>query len=349
MTIEFNKNSADKFLETFAECWFENKDLVYLAVVRSIKRKPLFNIQIGIKANDYLNTKLLNHTDIPLNCKLNEDELKSFNISEKIGNRINKNQKITVPVDYVEKVTLQHIAKHKIRPMVAGCGIEAHSNSNTHGTLGAFLKISTFDETFLITNFHVLFEFGEIKNELIFQPNNSTNDFSNVIGKYKFGIFGKTKNETYLDVAFIELLNNKHLKNIRTNGFIWSDSDLDKEEPYIKGIELPKCGMDVEIYGMSSGLSKGKIISDNAYVRIEDNSFKNQNKVFKKQILISKISKPGDSGSILINSNTHKAVGLLFAGDNKNISIANDITQIFDAQYLINNQEEKINLKTFLT
>jgi hypothetical protein len=102
--------------------------------------------------------------------------------------------------------------------------------------------------------------------------------------------------------------------------------------------------------GKTTGISKTKKVrSLNAMVRIKDAYLNSQKRIFKRQLLLKQISLSGDSGSLLIDADTNKAIGLIHSGDNTHISIANNIDHIFDQIHDFNREERRIQLNKFLT
>lgn len=213
---------------------------------------------------------------------------------------------------------MQVTDKH-IRPVSGGCGI-GHEFSPAFGTLGAILHLKYIDAKYIISNYHVLSNKNFKEDNLIFQPatvHSRMVDYKNVIAKLKYGHFGD-----YVDVAFAEVLYDDEVEA----GTIWNNDP-------INGIGIPKINDEVEKSGMRTKTTCGKIRSTNAYVKFKNPWRKNDKKVIlQKQILTTKMSDKGDSGSILLNKN-REAVGLLIGGDKKNFSIYNNFKYIFNSDY----------------
>lgn len=205
-------------------------------------------------------------------------------------------------------------------------GINIGNKSNYSGTLGALIKLHGFnDEIFILSNHHVLTGFNFDKNRLISQPHRDNLSYGfnreDVIAQVKFGHYGK-----YIDVAFAKLL----------------DVPYYKSRTYINNINAPqgietdtniKIGESVYKIGAMTGKSSGKIKSKNAYFRFNASSSSNKPITLKKQLLLTNMSKPGDSGSIVVNSYSKKAVGLIMGGDSNNYTIANQFKFIFHDSY----------------
>lgn len=93
-----------------------------------------------------------------------------------------------------------------------------------------------------------------------------------------------------------------------------------------KGTVLPYIADDVVKVGRTSELTKGSIISIGATVKL---SMDETQYLFVNQIITTKMSSAGDSGSILFDKNTN-AVGLLIGGSNSQ-SLFNPIDAVLDS------------------
>ncbi|MFC2055529.1 hypothetical protein ACFLV7_14715 [Chloroflexota bacterium] len=95
----------------------------------------------------------------------------------------------------------------------------------------------------------------------------------------------------------------------------------------ITGITQAALSMPVRKSGRTTGLMSGQILVLDTTINVEYGS--GRNATFEGQILTSPISKGGDSGSLLVASDSRRAVGLLFAGSNE-ASIHNPIQVVLD-------------------
>lgn len=219
-----------------------------------------------------------------------------------------------------------------IRPAIGGCGIGY--NYYKSGTMGALLLCKEIEDTkLLITNYHVVFDSPNfVRDKLIFQPSPSDGDmdYCNIIGKVQYGHFGK-----YVDVALVEIVDDK----------LVGTGTLSDKNP-IKGIDTPKINDLIFKTGASSCVEKGVIRSTNTYVKFKSPWKSSKYEILEKQILSTNISKDGDSGSIIINENTGKAVGLLIGGDDLTFSIHNNFEYIFNKKYNKNYKNMK-NIEFF--
>ena len=106
-------------------------------------------------------------------------------------------------------------------------------------------------------------------------------------------------------------------------------SDVDYEpNVHTTGVMVPQVKQSVVKSGARTGFSTGTIESVNVtvtvgygfgQVRLED------------QIVTNLIGWRGDSGSLVLDKKTNKAVGLLFAGDGKAHNVHNDINNVMNA------------------
>ncbi|HMD87748.1 MAG TPA: hypothetical protein VKF38_01170 [Anaerolineaceae bacterium] len=96
----------------------------------------------------------------------------------------------------------------------------------------------------------------------------------------------------------------------------------------ISGTLPASLGLLVRKSGRSTGLTTGSVIVVDATVSVDYEA--GQSAHFDNQILTSPMSKPGDSGSLLVAANTQQAVGLLFAGSDQT-TIYNPIQAVLDS------------------
>ncbi|AGB40105.1 hypothetical protein Halha_0085 [Halobacteroides halobius DSM 5150] len=95
----------------------------------------------------------------------------------------------------------------------------------------------------------------------------------------------------------------------------------------VKGVTEPKVGMAVKKSGRTTGLTESEIKAVNATLEVQLSA--SRSAIFTDQIVTKPFSKPGDSGSLVLNKQ-NQAVGLLFAGSDKS-TICNKITNVLDA------------------
>ncbi len=79
----------------------------------------------------------------------------------------------------------------------------------------------------------------------------------------------------------------------------------------VQGVTAPSLGMNVKKSGRTTGLTYGQVRAVNVIANVSYGG--NRVLRFERQILTTRISSPGDSGSLVLDEQ-NRAVGLLFAG-----------------------------------
>lgn len=92
----------------------------------------------------------------------------------------------------------------------------------------------------------------------------------------------------------------------------------------VRGVDEAESGSMVKKSGRTTGLTHGLVEYVNATVTVQLSG--GRSAVFEDQFLTTAMSKPGDSGSLVLNEKD-RAVGLLFAGSNQ-VSICNRIQNV---------------------
>lgn len=97
----------------------------------------------------------------------------------------------------------------------------------------------------------------------------------------------------------------------------WKDSITDEilDIGAVTGVTDPELDMKVKKSGRTTGVTEGTITALNTAVEVEYGNGKIA--LFENQIITTDMSEPGDSGSLLLEAETNKAVGLLFAGSDE--------------------------------
>lgn len=94
----------------------------------------------------------------------------------------------------------------------------------------------------------------------------------------------------------------------------------------LEGILPAGLGMGVRKSGRTTGLTSGEVRVLDATVTID---YGGQSALFEDQILTGPMSEPGDSGSVLVGSDSLNAVGLLFAGSQQS-TVYNPIGRVLE-------------------
>ena len=224
-----------------------------------------------------------------------------------------------VPTDVIELGRLRPEANATRKPVQPGYSI-GHVKV-TAGTLGAVVRRSKGYQ--LLSNSHVLADSGKGKiGDKVLYPGKADG------GKAPKDLVGKLS----------------RFKKFTTGGAFVNDVDCalcapDRERikdvrPDIKGLGLPtgtgiaKRGMQVVKVGRTTGKTNGTVTDTNFrfvlnYPGVGDVGFRDQ-------VLCTRYTKPGDSGSLVLDQRTKKAVGLHFAGA-KGGSVFNPIDRVLKA------------------
>ncbi len=216
--------------------------------------------------------------------------------------------------------------RKKIRPAQPGCSIGYKDPANLiimAGTLGALVSKGT--KRFLLSNNHVMADENKLPiGSSIFQPgfldagNPPNNGPIAKLTKFVPIVFGAALNK--VDCAIAEL--NK--TNLATNSVLFIGPP--------KGKTPAQIDMVVHKFGRTTGFTVGRITSVETDVSVQ---YDGGVATFDNQIIIVGLSAQpfsagGDSGSLILERSTNKAVGLLFAGSSTH-TIANHINDVLRA------------------
>lgn len=189
------------------------------------------------------------------------------------------------------------------------------------GTFGA--RASARGKWFFLSNNHVLADENRLPlGSPIFQPGlldhgNAANDKVGELVKF---VPLKASGFNKVDCALAEAISKT----------VISDSILQIGVP--SGVAEAAVDMIVQKFGRTTGYTAGRVTSINTDVKI---SYDTGQFLFRRQIIVVGISdRPfsdsGDSGSLILERSSARAVGLLFAGS-KTHTIANHIGQVLTA------------------
>ncbi len=198
-----------------------------------------------------------------------------------------------------------------IRPLVGGISIGKNDPlHNGAGTLGYFVKDHE-GHWFALSCQHV---FGEVLDTSIIQPGNCD------AGRYPedhVAKLSRSVSNNFVDAAIARL---DILAMPQMNGL-----------PSPTGIRMAEEQMQVIKSGRTTRVTYGDVVDTTAACQMSDG------RILKDQILIMSnlrdpFSRPGDSGSVIIDQNTNEVIGLLFGGDESvGSNYANHITDVLDA------------------
>jgi hypothetical protein len=216
--------------------------------------------------------------------------------------------------------------RKKIRPAQPGCSVGFKDPGGKFimaGTFGALVSKGT--KRFVLSNNHVLADENKLAvGASIFQPgfldagNPPNNGAIAKLTKFVPLVFGGGMNT--VDCALAEL----NTSQSATKSVLFIGAPTGKTKAAID--------MVVHKFGRTTGFTAGRVTSIETDVNIQ---YEGGNASFENQIIIvglnsQPFSASGDSGSLILERSTNKAVGLLFAGSSTH-TIANHIGDVLTA------------------
>lgn len=248
-----------------------------------------------------------------------------FYVGKKIPNSRMKGNKIIPPVlsladrkavftDVRQIGQVRPQINHRKSPLLSGFSV---GNANETGTLGAIVKKGS--KFFLLSNSHVLADSGkgQFGDEIMYPGERDTNGKTQKVAVLKEFVPFKTGNDflNRVDAALAEV----------------NDDFLEQLDFSIRGARSPlgtanpTRGMKIVMRGRTSGNSEGTV--DDVHFSIVM-PYPGVGKVgFIDQVKCTRYSKSGDSGSIIVDKQSGKIVGLHFAGSGE-ASIFNPISEV---------------------
>jgi hypothetical protein len=237
-----------------------------------------------------------------------------------------------LPVDVEETGTFVRFAKAaampdprtRFRPAQPGCSVgfeDPHHQFRMAGTLGAIVKQAT--RLFLLSNNHVLADENQLAvGSAIFQP--ALLDGGDV-----------AKDRIASLTRFVTLTSSKPNKVDCAIAQADKNSLVSNEVLYIgapSGVADAAIDMQVHKFGRTTGYRVGRVTSVETDVTI---GYEMGNLQFDNQIVIvgrsgQPFSAAGDSGSLILERGTNRAIGLLFGGSTSH-TIANHIGDVLRA------------------
>jgi hypothetical protein len=214
--------------------------------------------------------------------------------------------------------------KTEVRPARPGCSVgfkPPDGGVPEAGTFGALVKRG--NSLFILSNNHVLADENNIQpgpNALIFQPAILDDaDFGNhqIATLFSFAnlLHGAPN---IVDCALAQVMNPSLVSN----------SILQIGVP--SGIAAPFIGMQVHKFGRSSGYTVGSVsMFGNANLEYDTDIFLFKNQIFIQSITSDPFSERGDSGALVVERGTQRAVGLLIGLASDGTSgVANPIMEV---------------------
>ena len=209
----------------------------------------------------------------------------------------------------------------KIRPAQPGCSIGFQDPNNQFvmaGTFGAVVKDN--GGMYVLSNNHVLADENRLKTgAAIFQPGllDGGNPSTDQIAELTRFITLQPTTPNTVDCAIAKALKN----NLISKDILYIGAPTGAEDAAID--------MIVHKFGRTTDYTAGHITSVDTDVTVQ---YDIGNLTFTGQIIVvglggTAFSGAGDSGSLILQRGTNKAVGLLFAGSSTH-TIANHITEV---------------------
>ncbi|KOC45927.1 hypothetical protein [Clostridium botulinum] len=225
-----------------------------------------------------------------------------------------------IPTDVVNTGSfhMQKLTK-KIRPVTGGYNI-GPANIHDGGTLGCIVTDGRYYH--VLTNNHTItLEETLSLNYPILQPSSIyggkyPEDTIATLSKY---IPIKYSTPTHPGINYVDCAMAKITKRSQISTKITFIGR-------IKGITKPSLGLSVQKVGAETELTKGTITALGATIHFSETKGRS---IFINQILTTKISEDGDSGSILLDNNV-RAIGMLMSGS-KSRSTFNPIETVLNA------------------
>lgn len=180
-------------------------------------------------------------------------------------------------------------------------------------------KLTPKNEYFILSNNHVLVNGNHAEiGDSIYQPGVVDGGTENdTIAQLHSFVPIDFEGTNKVDAALAKPLN---------NGDIIPKEILEIGE--ISGVVEAELGMSVRKYGRTTQLTTGTVTQ--IYVTVDVGGYPDGTARFEEQIITTCMSGGGDSGSLLIEQNGQKAVGLLFAGSGT-ITVHNRIANVEEA------------------
>lgn len=229
-----------------------------------------------------------------------------------------------------QEITFQQISPFQLqsfrrRPLQIGTYI-GHLMSDFEGTLGCFVT-DREGQKFVLSNHHVLYnQTTSYEDDFIIQPG-TTNGGTK---KDAIGLFAKTLPFNTREVNRFDAAMAGPLRDEYDLEYLFSS-----KSQKIKGVGSPSQELKIYKCGAASGTTFGKIVTYPVNLKIKVDEI---NVGFKDQMIINGsdeefseggvFSQGGDSGSIVIDYESHMALGLLVGGSDSGLGFATPLEPV---------------------
>lgn len=261
-------------------------------------------------------------------------------------------QGVITDVKEVGKIVIHKLRTDRWRP--AQPGVSIGHEYITAGTFGAVVRDNTSNKRLILSNNHVLANSNKAQQgDAILQPgpadggkapqdriadlerfipiifeesDDKTCSIANGVAGIANFIAGMLGSKSRLTAIRMESIPNEVDAAVATP---WGDSINDEilEIGVVGGVVEPQLEMRVKKSGRTTAVTEGIITTLNAMVQVGYGDGKTA--LFENQIITTDMSQPGDSGSLLLEATTNKAVGLLFAGSDE-VTVHSPIQRIME-------------------
>lgn len=257
-----------------------------------------------------------------------------------------------VSTDVIPVGTLSAFASRTERQRPVPGGVSVGHYKVTAGTLGGVVRDRSSGVRMILSNNHVLANSNDARpGDPVLQPGPAdggrvARDMIAELERFKPiefstgpGTCGLAQSYAKFGNAISKLLKSKHRIEVfqsdpeasnRIDAALARPLDgveiLDEilEIGVIAGVTPASLGLNVRKSGRTTALTTGQINVLEATVNIQ---YGDQTARFEGQIVTGPMSEPGDSGSLLVASDNHLAVGLLFAGSTQ-ATVYNPIQEV---------------------
>ncbi len=246
--------------------------------------------------------------------------------------RLKRQAKREINIQYIGRLVKRAIPWHQRRNRPLRIGGSSGHFKITAGTLGCFVRDRVTQDTWILSNNHVLAnENGATKGDAVIQPGDFDGGTrpADVVGALERFITLNSKSANLVDCAIASIkagikFNAKKITGLGNVAGLGPDF-LDQ-------------GTLVHKLGRTTGLTKGRVTAfelDNVVVGYDIGNLRFDNQIEIEGAGANSFSEGGDSGSLIVDED-RLAVGLLFAGgdtggtNGKGLTYANPISSVLD-------------------
>ena len=260
-----------------------------------------------------------------------------------------------VPTDVIEVGEVRALSARTTRLRPAPGGVSLGHVLVMAGTLGCVVRDRASGDALILSNNHVLADANQASpGDAILQPGaiDGGHDPADVIAALeRFSVIQFAREPATCPVArgLVQLVNtlaawtgfNHRLEAWREDPLAINRIDAAVARPFdendvlpevleigpVRGTRPAELGLKVRKSGRSSGVTTGEVTVLDATITV---GYGERTARFAGQIVTTPMSRPGDSGSVLVEAGGSRAVGLLFAGSDQ-VTLHNPIESVLSA------------------